>query len=585
MGVGYLCQSVRELSIIVEEGLFMNRILRLTFILFTFLIIFSTCFIYAVSAQTPIVLMCGESVESIITEDNQRQEYAVDAETGVRLLIYTEVRIGSYENLTIDMGLWAPNGFNIDGLQADLGFSDSPNATDTILTDNISIAGRYDLRVVGRTDTGGAYYLTVACIYETGEVISDTHVVQALRCGTILENAILRDFERHRYYIVLNRNDEFNVRATSLAGTYETLKLDMGLWAPNGFNIDGLQADLGFSDSPSETDSISTAALSVSGLYSLSVIGRTETTGSYDLSVSCILADGTVINPGDVPPVDLSAPTSEAVVAAPTTSFGGNGFPGLAPVDFTNVARIPMVAGTPMTGAITATGGEILGYALEGSAGDAVNFSFTRLSGNLNLGLVALSADNQVVFQASLVTSDTLTTQFVLPFEGQYTIGVFRIDLLPPAEPIPTAFQLQVDVTEGTAEAAEIVAATYRELNTVSRDSPITTASLSPPSTTSIRTIAPNPSTPTPITCPGVLPPRLVIGERGRVIPGIPNRLREEPGIDRTQIGRIDGGRQFDVLDGPVCSDGYAWWQVNYNGQVGWTAEGTNNEYWLEPLG
>ena len=53
-----------------------------------------------------------------------------------------------------------------------------------------------------------------------------------------------------------------------------------------------------------------------------------------------------------------------------------------------------------------------------------------------------LSANNEVVFQASLVTSESLSTRLTLPSAGQYTIGVFRIDLLPPASPEATAFQI-----------------------------------------------------------------------------------------------------------------------------------------------
>ena len=30
--------------------------------------------------------------------------------------------------------------------------------------------------------------------------------------------------------------------------------------------------------------------------------------------------------------------------------------------------------------------------------------------------------------------------------------------------------------------------------------------------------------------------------------------------------------------------DGFSWWLVNYNGIVGWTAEGQGAEYWLRPL-
>lgn len=123
-------------------------------------------------------------------------------------------------------------------------------------------------------------------------------------------------------------------------------------------------------------------------------------------------------------------------------AFFGNGFPGLPPVDFSKVAKLPLPMDMPMGGAITPTGGEILGFTLDAKANDTLDLSFTRVSGNLNLGLVVLSADNKVIFQASLVTSKTLSTQFMFPAEGQYTIGVFRVDLLPPAKPEATAFQI-----------------------------------------------------------------------------------------------------------------------------------------------
>lgn len=95
-----------------------------------------------------------------------------------------------------------------------------------------------------------------------------------------------------------------------------------------------------------------------------------------------------------------------------------------------------------MAGAITPNGGEIMGFTLDAAAGDTLDLAVNRVSGNLNLGLVVLSADNKVVFQASLVTSQTLNTRFTLPSAGTYTIGVFRVDLLPPAAPEATAFQV-----------------------------------------------------------------------------------------------------------------------------------------------
>lgn len=38
------------------------------------------------------------------------------------------------------------------------------------------------------------------------------------------------------------------------------------------------------------------------------------------------------------------------------------------------------------------------------------------------------------------------------------------------------------------------------------------------------------------------------------------------------------------MLAGPECSGGFAWWQVRYGGQIGWTAEGGDGVYWLEPV-
>jgi len=82
--------------------------------------------------------------------------------------------------------------------------------------------------------------------------------------------------------------------------------------------------------------------------------------------------------------------------------------------------------------------------------------------------------------------------------------------------------------------------------------------------------------------CPGALPSRLVIGGQARVTPGDSNNIRQRPSLDSARIGQIPAGGTFQVLEGPTCADGYAWWRVNYAGTVGWTAESGNSVYWLE---
>jgi hypothetical protein len=89
----------------------------------------------------------------------------------------------------------------------------------------------------------------------------------------------------------------------------------------------------------------------------------------------------------------------------------------------------------------------------------------------------------------------------------------------------------------------------------------------------------------TEFVCFGAPPPRLQIGSAARVVEGRgANNLRSEPDTDAALLGTLDEGTVFDVTDGPVCVDGYAWWQVAAPpGAAGWTAEGEGIEYWLEP--
>lgn len=85
--------------------------------------------------------------------------------------------------------------------------------------------------------------------------------------------------------------------------------------------------------------------------------------------------------------------------------------------------------------------------------------------------------------------------------------------------------------------------------------------------------------------CPSVLPSQMLVGEYGRVtLDGGANRLREAPSTDADVITTIPEADVFDVWAGPICADGFAWYQVDYDGEVGWTAEGDDTEYYLELL-
>lgn len=87
--------------------------------------------------------------------------------------------------------------------------------------------------------------------------------------------------------------------------------------------------------------------------------------------------------------------------------------------------------------------------------------------------------------------------------------------------------------------------------------------------------------------CPGSpSPARVASGMQGVVEPGgVPNRVRAEPNIEAEVLTQMPPGAFFIIVGGPECGpdDQLRWWQVSYNGLVGWTAEGEGDEYYIAP--
>ncbi len=89
--------------------------------------------------------------------------------------------------------------------------------------------------------------------------------------------------------------------------------------------------------------------------------------------------------------------------------------------------------------------------------------------------------------------------------------------------------------------------------------------------------------------CPGAPPSRLVPGGFGQVTitpagqVAVPVRVRDSAGRSGKLVGQLRDGMSFQVVDGPICKDGYAWWHVKNETIDGWVAEGDANGYYVEP--
>lgn len=82
----------------------------------------------------------------------------------------------------------------------------------------------------------------------------------------------------------------------------------------------------------------------------------------------------------------------------------------------------------------------------------------------------------------------------------------------------------------------------------------------------------------------GRLPFRLMRNGTAWVNDTTPNNVRAEPSVSAEKVGEIAAGDWFKVVDGPHCANGITWWYVDYiAGIEGWTAEGVDAEYFLQP--
>jgi hypothetical protein len=99
-------------------------------------------------------------------------------------------------------------------------------------------------------------------------------------------------------------------------------------------------------------------------------------------------------------------------------------------------------------------------------------------------------------------------------------------------------------------------------------------------------------STPAPTTsesenpqgsCP--LPERLSAGI-ARVLPGDPQWIHSGGVRSSPKIGEINPGQLVRVIGGPTCdvSSGMNYYQIEFGIDGGWTSEGLDGVYWLEPM-
>ena len=88
--------------------------------------------------------------------------------------------------------------------------------------------------------------------------------------------------------------------------------------------------------------------------------------------------------------------------------------------------------------------------------------------------------------------------------------------------------------------------------------------------------------------CPGTLPSRLSVGANAEVTTsGMAPQLslRAQPSMSSEKVHVIAAGRDMVILDGPICAENSYWWYIrSEQGFEGWSREGDNKDYWIDPM-
>ena len=92
------------------------------------------------------------------------------------------------------------------------------------------------------------------------------------------------------------------------------------------------------------------------------------------------------------------------------------------------------------------------------------------------------------------------------------------------------------------------------------------------------------PPSPTAV-CSPAPPSHLIVHERAQVSSADPRPLniRDGAGTAHPIIAEIPTDALLYVLEGPTCSQNYAWYRVEFNGIIGWIAEGDQHAYYVQP--
>jgi len=391
-----------------------------------------------VQAQSGESYQCGDNFTGELQPGALSAQHPVAVDSGTILIVRAESLPVDAER-GLDLEITNQSGFVVGNI------SESPeDFSATIETSPLLSSGIFNINITA--DQSGPYQVFISCVDEDGIVTSNNNLVNPLVCGVQLDNPVIRPDALHRFYIALERDDIMTVNAITLEGQFGEMTIDTGLISPSNQVLDSIKPMFKGIDR-----NFDTGPVPETGVYRLYVRAFDAADGEYRLSVDCTLSDGLVIPAGQVPIIELTSTMLDADNAAiptpetpprlaDTIEQSSGAVPTqespLSPPIPTGVT-LPLILNTPNTGSLN--GGDAFSYTFDGAAEDMFELAFTRLSGDLNLGLALLTSDDAPIFSADINAAESLMMAVLLPQDDTYTIVVYDLG----ASGEMTAFTIQ----------------------------------------------------------------------------------------------------------------------------------------------
>jgi hypothetical protein len=271
----------------------------------------------------------------------------------------------------------------------------------------------------------------VAILIGSGDTVAQGY--PTVSCGASVTSEFTESYQYITYAISLQPGDTIAVAANR---SYDYLEFvgnsSSGIFAPSGSHVGVFSGRDGVTRA-------SSGVLGERGNY-LIRFRNLEAYGEFQFVVTCT-RQGELYDETQPPtqPTNFPQPTPIAI------DFSGVGFVGLGPIDFSNVALVPLILDLPLTASIAPQETSVFGLSFTANAGDILDISAQRSVGDLGVGFVIFAKPNTLVFIAGPVSASTFSTQVTLPQTGEYVIGLFRMGELPPGAQA-TAFQITASI-------------------------------------------------------------------------------------------------------------------------------------------